>query len=337
MGWRVVTAAQRTPRRRGAKPAQPLLDWYEDEADEVPNPTLPDARRLARRQRWTRRYVKASVLLCPILLLAAVASITRSRSKPAATPLGSPGRTAATIAVDRWLAEKPAPLPGASILSFDGAHKVPLPKGYKGTPPTWHGMTETFTLASRPDSTSPATWRVGVEVAIDRHGGAVAITGPSFLAARRTESGSWDEGGPWPGLTSSPSVSGAVQTVVNDWLTAYTSGDNAELHLAVGDPDPHHTYVALSGVRSASDTVVAAAPIGKASQNELIVQVELHLLWDHEHEPPPEPVGTSGPAGPKTTMDLLVAHAASAVPVVVAWGPPGSGPTLHPYENALGG
>ncbi|MDA8317667.1 MAG: hypothetical protein M0010_21260 [Actinomycetota bacterium] len=333
----MVTTSQKARRRDTRPPAQPLLDWYEDESEEVPNPELPDGRRLARRQRWTRRYVKASVILCPVLTLVALASITRSHPSAPGTSLGSPGRTAATIAVDQWLSETPSPLPGASILSYDGAQAIPVPKAHQGDPLTWRAAIETFTLVSQATSTSPASWDVGVEVAIDRSGGAVAISGPSFLPSGRAQNGSWDAGGPWPGLSSTSSVSGAVQTVINDWLAAYTSGNDAELHLAVGDPDPKHTYVALSGVRRASDTVVAASPIGNANQDEMIAEVELNLLWNHEHESPPSLEGTSGPSGPQTTMDLLIAHASSAAPVVVAWGPPGSGPTLRPYENAIGG
>ncbi len=321
--------------RRRPTPAEPFLDWYE-EAEEVPNPALPDGRRLARRQAWTRRCVKASVLLCPVLLIAALAAITHTQRHTPQAVLSSPQRAAATIAVDQWLAERPSPLPGASLLSYDGTTEVAPPKGYKGAPLTFRAAIETFTLVTHPQSTSPAIWYVGVEVAIGRHGGAVALSGPSFLPASQATSGSWDQGGPWPGLASTSSVSGAVQTVVNNWLSAYTSGNDAELHLAVGDPSPTHTYVALSGVAAASDVVVAAAPVGKATQDELIVEVELDLLWDHEREPPPSQT-TSGPPGPQTTMDLLVAHASSAAPVVVAWGPPGSGPTLRPYENALGG
>ena len=341
--------AQKAQRRQSPPPTT-LLDWYEDEAEEVPNPQLPDARRLARRQVWTRRYVKASVILCPVLLLAALAAVTKARhGTPQAAP-GSPGQVAATLALDQWLAEQPSPLPGASILSYDGAEAVPPPKGYKGAPLTWRGAIETFTLVTQPTSTSPATWHVGVEVAIDRSGGAVALSGPSFLPATQAQSGSWDQGGPWPGLAATSSVSGAVQTVINNWLAAYTSGNDASLHLAVGDPNSSHTYVALSGVRQASDTVLAAAAIGKVSQDELVVEVALNLVFDHEPAPPSSLAGaglsgaglsgaggTSGSAGPQTTMDLLVAHASSAAPVVVAWGPPGSGPSLRPYENALGG
>ena len=128
--------------------------------------------------------------------------------------------------------------------------------------------------------------------------------------------------------------------MLNNWLAAYTSGSDAALHLAVGDPNPAHTYVALSGVRQASYTVLAAAPVGKPADGDLAVEISLSLVWDHEHVASPELAGMNGTSGSparQTTMDLLVAHASSAAPVVVAWGPPGSGPSLRPYENAIGG
>jgi hypothetical protein len=34
-------------------------------------------------------------------------------------------------------------------------------------------------------------------------------------------------------------------------------------------------------------------------------------------------------------MDVLVERASTAAPVVVAWGPSGSGPMLRPYQNAV--
>jgi hypothetical protein len=322
---------------RSARQKEPVVfDWCDVDADEVPNPVLPDGQKIARRQRWTRRYVKASVILCPAITLVALASMTATHPSSSVTSLASPGRTAATIAVEQWLAERPSPLPGASILSYDGQSPIATVKA-KGEPtPTWHGELESFTLVSHEASADPTTWSVGVEVALDRSGGAVALSGPSFLPAPTASGGTWDEGGPWPGLVATSTVSGSVQTVVNDWLAAYTSGDDAELHLAVGDPNAAHRYVALSNVRSATDTVVAAAPVGKKA-DELAVEVQLDIVFDGEHQPTTSFGAPAGPSGPATTMDLLVAHASSAAPVVVAWGPPGSGPTLTPYENAIGG
>jgi hypothetical protein len=331
--------------RSHQREAPVALDWYEDEAEEVPNPSLPDGRRLARRQVWTRRYVKWSVIACPVLLLAALAAITKASHTPTLTAPGSPGQVAATVELDQWLAEQPSPLPGASILSYDGATPLAPPKGYKGPALTWKGAIEEFTLVTHPTSNDPSIWHVGVEVAINRHGGAIAISGPSFLRSISAQPGSWSQGGPWPGLDATSSVSGAVQTVIDNWLAAYTSGNDAELHLAVGDPNPAHTYIALSNVRSASDTVLAAAPVGKPADGYLAVEISLSLVWDHEHVASPNlsdsglagTSGTTASPAPQTTMDLLVAHASSAAPVVVAWGPPGSGPSLRPYENAIGG
>lgn len=333
MGRQVVAKGAKSARQ---KPA-PAFDWYDVDAEEVPNPVLPDSQRIARRQRWTRRYVKASVILCPVITLVALASVTKTHGATAQSTVASPARTAATVAVDQWLAERPSPLPGASILSFDGQSSIVTTKAPKSAPPTWQGELETFTLVAHPDRANPTTWTVGVEVAVDHSGGAVAISGPSFSPVLPTSSGQWDQGSPWPGLTATSSVSGAIQTVINDWLAAYTSGDDAALHLAVGDPDGAHRYVAIPGVKSASDAVVAAAPIGKASADEMVVQVQLDIVWDGEHQPVDTYGATPGPTGPATTLDLLVAHASSAAPVVVAWGPPGSGPTLRPYQNAIGG
>jgi hypothetical protein len=59
--------------------------------------------------------------------------------------------------------------------------------------------------------------------------------------------------------------------------------------------------------------------------------VTVSLLWKGEKAP----AFGSSTSGPQTTMDLLLERADTAAPVVVAWGPPGSGPGLVPYQNAV--
>ncbi|MHB8319949.1 MAG: hypothetical protein ACYDEP_12100 [Acidimicrobiales bacterium] len=100
--------------------------------------------------------------------------------------------------------------------------------------------------------------------------------------------------------------------------------------MSVGDPNTTHAYIPLSGVTSATDTVVAAANRPGGAQ---IVQIALTIVWNGEST-----TTTTSPSGttpPQTTMDLLIERANTAAPVVVAWGPPGSGPTLKPYQNAV--
>jgi hypothetical protein len=356
------------------------LDWDITSDDEIPRPGLPDAERLARRQRWYRRLVWSSVVLAPVALLAVlvVAGSTKAPKAPTQAPapsVSSRGRTAATQELDAWLAETPSPLPGATVLSWDGARtiapEVAQSKGRggllggsgSGGQPTWVTEIDTFTLVVPPAKKTASTvsgtttqvtqasvYQAAVAVALDPTGtGAVAMGGPSITKEPKTTTSGWFTGGPWPGISSSNAVSGPVQQAINGWVGACTGGSAAALSLAVGDTNSAHTYVPLSGVQSASATVVAAAPriapnspipstaraASTVHPTAEIVEITLDIRWNGESAPKP---GTQGLTGaPKTTMDLLVERADTAAPVVVAWGPQGTGPTLVPYQNAVTG
>jgi hypothetical protein len=169
----------------------------------------------------------------------------------------------------------------------------------------------------------------------------VALGGPSLtiMPATNTSSG-WATGAPWSGISSSVTVTAPVQSAIDGWLAAFTSGSGSQLRLAIGDTSSSVYYVAMSGIASATDTAVAAAT--RAAPNQAptatstnhsaeIVEVTVSLLWKGEKAP----AFGSSTSGPQTTMDLLLERADTAAPVVVAWGPPGSGPGLVPYQNAV--
>jgi len=324
------------------------LEWdYND--DLVPRVGLPDADRMAKRQKWMRRYVKSSVYLLPFVLvltmLVALSNVNpRTTSSSAnSSASSSPGRTVATLALEQWLAETPSPLPHATILSWDGAHDIaPAPvKASTGqsAPVTWTAELDTFTLVVG-SSSKPTLYSAVLEVALKPGGGAVALGGPSLSIVNPTNTTSgWDAGAPWSGINSSAAVTSAVQSAIDGWTAAFTSGSSSQLRLAVGDTRSSVHYVAMSGIASATDTAIAAAtrvapnlaPTATSTNPSAeIVEVTLGLLWKGEKVPT---FGSS--TGPQTTMDLLLERANTAAPVVVAWGPPGSGPGLVPYQNAV--
>lgn len=313
-------ARQKTPRQK--KRPSPM-DW--ELTDElIPRPGLPSVDKMIRRQRWTRRYVASSAYLLPLVLFISFVSIANSR--PAQTSSGSssvssPGRVAATLEMTQWLAEKPSPLPGADIMQWDGATSYPA--SGKGS---WPMELDTFTLRVGRGA-SPRLYTATVEVALQSNG-ATALGGPSIAPDVTNASvGATFTDGPWPGLVAQNQVSSAVQAAINSWLTAYTSGSASQLRLVVGDSSNDGAYVPLSGVTSASAAVTYAAPTTTSGSSE-IVEVNLSLRWSGESG------AASGPI--PTTLDLLVSRANTAAPVVVAWGPAGTGPSLVPYQNAGG-
>lgn len=347
--------APRVSRKAATRAKQNTSPLHWDYRDKlVPRVGLPDADRLARHQKRLRRYVKSSTFLLPILvvisILAVLSGVSPRTHAPtvASSASSSPGRTVATLVMQQWLAETPSPLPGAVIQSWDGARDIAptatkassSPYGGSNTV-TWNAELDTFTLIVG-GSTQNTIYSAVVEVALKPGGGgAVALGGPSLTVVPKTDTTSqWNAGAPWSGLSSNNSVSASVQSAIDGWLAAYTSGSASQLRLAVGDTRSLFNYAPLSHVASATDTVVAAvmrnAPnsmpqTSNSNPTAEIVEVTLNLLWKGEKVSSYLP----STSGPQTTMDLLIERADTAAPVVVAWGPPGTGPLLAPYQNAI--
>lgn len=328
------SAAKRSGKRRAAPVWEQVLD------EPVPSSTVE--RSVARRTRRMRMWVWASVILLPIALLGDIALVG---SRHAATTKGvgdvsSPGEATAWATVQRWLSETPSPLPGGKILAWEGATPVAVTHLSKRASDAggavWHAEIDKFALAGR----AGRIYQVDLEVAIGANGSAVPVGGPSVEPGPPSITSPASEG-PWPGINATPSVPSTVAQAITGWADAYVSGSPSSLHLAVGDPNPADHYQPLSGVSSVTATPTWGARIGAPSANEMIVQVNLDIVWDGQQTvsglsgSTGASSGTSGSgSAPTTTLDLLVERADSAAPVVVAWGPPGSGPTLTPYANA---
>jgi hypothetical protein len=336
------------PGRLAKKGRSVPLQWnYQD--DLVPRAGLPDADKMAKRQKWLRRYVKSSVYLLPLVLVlsmfVALSNVHPRTTAPASngSASSSPGRTVATLDIEQWLAETPSPLPGATIQSWDGAKDIaPAPvkvEAGQTAPVTWTAELDTFTLIV--PTPTPTVYSAVLEVALKPGGGASALGGPSLTVEPPTDTTSgWATGAPWSGITSTGTVTPAVQSAIDGWLAAFASGSSSQLRLAVGDTRSSVYYVAMAGIASATDTAVAeatrvapnAAPTATSTNHSAeIVEVTVSLLWKGEKAP----AFGSSTSGPQTTMDLLLERADTAAPVVVAWGAPGSGPGLVPYQNAV--
>lgn len=324
-------AGRRSGKRRGAPVWEQVLD--------EPVASSPAERSVARRTRRMRIWVWTSVTLLPIALLGDIALVgsRHATSATTATAASSPGEAVAWTTLQRWLAEKPAPLPGGKILAWEGAAPVavthPSKRAADAGGVVWHAEIDRFALTGQ----TGRVYRVDVEVALGPNGSATPVGGPSIEPGPPTIASPASDG-PWPGINATASVPSAVAAAITGWADAYVSGSPSSLHLAVGDPNPADHYQPLSGVSSVTATPIWGASIRAASADEMIVEVRLALTWDGQQTP----TGLSGDSGvsgtsgaaPTTTVDLLIERANSAAPVVVAWGPPGSGPTLTPYANA---
>lgn len=316
-------ATKARPARQAAPQAN--LNWFDD-AIEAPRAGTVDTRRLERRQRLIRWYVWGAVVGAPFLALLALASASHGGGSSAISGASSPPGAELTAwqSAQTWLGQSPSPLPRGHIVTWEDATPVPSvvpPKGESGPPE--EAWDERF-LAETPQS----WYYLDVEVVSTGTGQWAPVATPSVLQAPSSAATSGASVSPWPRLSASSNVPAPVSNSIGSWLAAYTSGDPQALLQATGDPSTADAYVPLRGVRSASVAgVVAAANYGPPGQ--MIVEAQFYVTWDGQ-----SPMAVSGQQEPMT-MDLLVERATTATPVVVAWGPPGSGPSLRPYQNAV--
>ena len=315
----------------GSRTPSPTVDlnWF-DNAVEAPRPGTTDTRRLANRQRLFRWYVWGSIVATPLLAflsLAEVAGHKGASAGAAGAQASTPGETAGWQAVQGWLGQSPSPLPGGHVVAWTGATSVPtvhLPKSSSSQAgPPEDAQLEHFLVVGR-----GGWYHVDVEVIDGPDGESAAISGPSFLPVGPAASGLVSGASPWPGLSPSASVPTPVSNAINSWLAAYTSGNAQTLLQSTGDPSINDAYLPLTGVSQASVANIAAAA-AYGPQGQMIVEAQLYIVWRGQ------PAGNVFNQGVLTTMDLLVERATTATPVVVAWGPPGSGTSLRPYQDAV--
>lgn len=319
------------------KPKQAATTMWEV-AEEVPRAGIPSNDKLARRMRWYRRVITACLVAFPVIVLAlfvtAASLKAATEAAPVAVVIDSNARAAAITAVTDWLSGDPSPLPGGELVTWNEG--VTMPAYVPGSSDTEQDIADTPTLAVHSltvrDGTG-ATFITQVLVASNRFGEVSVVGTPSLLpVAPSSERVSGVS--PWPNHDgTTPAAS--VETAVEAWVEAFTSGDPAKLRLTVGDPDTNHTYVPMSGLVGAEHGVTGAAWLVDAQGEQtssMIVQVETRFAWPTvvtDDEVPPDPA--------VATYDLLVEGANSAAPRVVAWGGLGTGPVLQAYSNALVG
>lgn len=328
-------AGSRRERNRGL-PTDGM--WWQEQV-EVPVAGLPDAGKTQSRARMWRWAVFSAVFLLPITLFADLAMFVNT--SPTTTAAAAPDRFAETrslaiVTVRTWLGGAPSPLPGGTLVGWDKAtvRRYTPPKRSSDTP--YRLETHYLTLAT----SSGALFTTTVQVAVDRTHGPRVLGTPTLLPSPPFDT-AWDAN-PYP--SNDPiNATSDVKAAVDSWATAFTSGDPAVLRQAVGDKTSAHSYVPLVGARLSDLNISGAYVVGydrdKADPNAkattVFVTIDASIEWATA------PSSGTGPADSTTKamvrFDLLVTGAATAAPVVVAWGGPGTGPSLRPYANAVTG
>lgn len=311
------------------------------------NPNTSYFRTLHKRERTLRWYTTVTFWLAlPLVAVAAVMYIQAKTEPPlnlssVSVPANaSDGKETAYAELTSWLAEEYSPLPGATIVSWDGYTFEDSPEPEKSTDEKlpYRFETHQFTLAN-----DGGAYQATVQVAVSDSVGAVATSTPSYVPIPITESLPGGEPVSWFDLDST-SAPESVRPAISDWAEAFTSGDADALRRAVADPTASNVYVPLTGVSELVDvTVIDAAYLpdpdaaADATLDEsnlgMVVRVEVSMWWDGQDRGKEN----STPRPAPTTYDVLIQEPNTASPRVVAWGAAGSGSKLTPYENAITG
>ncbi len=311
-------------------------EWFRDpNLVEAPRAEALNDKKYRRRGAFITAYVVTAVCLFPLALFAVVGLAVR---KPVAvasagSAVNGPAVAPAEATLRAWLGQRPSPVPNGTILAWAGSQSVPTyapPKGAQQTSQTvpYQTVIEKFSVVDGSGNIYTASVEMVGEAGLYQ-----AIGTPSLIPDPPATSLGSAVSSPWPGLMPGGSPSSALQAAVTGWADAYASGSSSQLALAVGDPNTSDYYVPLSGVSQITASVGAVAQIGDPSLDDAVAQVSLQILWNGQSIPQ----GASMSDLPPITLDLLIGRATTAAPVVLAWGPPGSGPTLHAYENAFTG
>lgn len=331
--------------RKGKDPRGDSFDsWLGDEeAVALPDYGIPELRTKAKKRRRLSRLLQASVWTGPLAAVLAFGALglsaqaaSRVNSLDTAPPpqiqvqeITSPGRFAATQALETWLVTVPNPLPGGRLVSWDGATDGGVRSAGAAAGGQLVVTHEHFTVVDGTGTSYRVTYQVGSDAV---GGGSAVLAGPS-LQARPQPAAGLTVDALWPGLRKAD-VTPQIQEAVQTWADAYVSGVPDRLHLVVGDTDADRTYVPISG---ATHVLTDAKMAGRTDAlptvstedtpaERLIVRAELRVGWEgRDSEPSPAVI----------QMDLLVLRADTGAPQVVAWGAPGTGPELTPYVNAV--
>ncbi len=335
----------RTPRTpRGRRTPEADSSWLgtapEAEALEVPRRGTPDQLRRERRFTMVRWVVRLNFFLVPLFLvtLGMVLYNTYLRPPAAATTslAASDTRAVATVAVQKWIATTPSPLPGGAVVAWDGSRiaydPAATPKPGEQTRPTLE--VHQFTLRDA----AGKLYRSEVLVAMTAENGPEVLGRPSLFPLAPSGTALSDSK-LWPDLAT-VAAPDTVETAVKVWSEAFFSGDPDRLRQVVADPSVGHSYMPMSGVALQSVTIQQSGALWPQGSEQaksdrlppmMVVNVRMTVMWNGA-----TPAASSKDI-PALDMDLLVSRSETATPVVVAWGGSGTGSTLQPYTNAVSG
>lgn len=308
--------------------------WYNDAPTESVVADLQGVNSASRKDKYRRWALYGAIGAAPLSLIFGIGGINATNQAKSEVsdlkaqvhklenrPSGgaqlvnnSAGRYAAQQSLSSWLSSQPSPLPGGKLLYWVSSKSIPTKS--KSDQRT----IESFALTDGQGNGYTAS----LEVAIDPRGGATVMSGPSLESIPSAATDEWAPTSAWSGVDLSSDTPDSANGSIQNWANAYFGGNSQQLGIVVGDPNSSHTYQAMTGASGTSITVKAYAT---RPNNMAIAQVEITPKWNVSTS------NTTGGGNP-VVMDVLLKNANTAAPNVVAWGAPGSGPSLTAYQNA---
>lgn len=322
-----------------SKAQQPADSWLID-PQELPRADIELKDKTASRQKLYRVMVYGVMFgLFPLSLLANMAMMpkvlefgTAAVAAPARTD--SETKSAAMLAVTKWLAQSPSPLPGGSLLSWDGVDiqaepDITVDKNNGQTIEKQGLQLHHMTVVSATGSVFSTT----VQVAYSKVRGAQVTGDPTLIPKAPDDASSWPNLKSWPNLTKVGATDQMTQAA-KSWVEAFTSADPEKLHHMVGDSSTDHSYVPLRGATASDVRIVDAgarlAPDASTDSkpSDVVARVSFAVKWDGQN------TGAATTLS-RVTYDVLIQKADTGSPVIVAWGGAGTGESLSPYSNAI--
>lgn len=321
----------------------PSLGWLDNNPDELPRADVALKDKADKRAKLYRIGIYSILFVgFPLSAFANLATLPKLLNPPvaAAAPqsqLTSETKSKAMLAVRDWLGQSPSPLPGGTLLSWDGVDIQAKPELI--TNPDNNQVTEKQGLQLHHLTVAAATGQVfdtTVQVAYSPFRGVQAIGMPTLIPRAPDEKAAFPNLKSWPDLKP-VNASESVTQAISAWVKAYTSGDPNALRLAVHDQAENRSYVPLKGA-TASDIQVSDVAAGRnekidasdssAKPGTVIARVTFSVQWEgHPLE--------RGQIPSQVSYDVLVQDADKAAPAVVAWGGVGTGPDLTAFMNAI--
>lgn len=314
--------------RKGAKSS-----W--DNALELPRNHPGVQQRRVGLERFNYVMLRASPFMLGLALvvwiLTAMANAGEDPEVAAPVVIDSPTKALAITTTEAWLAGPTSALPNGKFISWNGVSTMDKPalSDTEIEQETEQPTVEIHTMSVAGED--GRLYSTEVQVATLASTGSKVVGDPSLIPVQTNGGGSIGDINPWP-TSKQTSVTDGITQAAKTWASSYLSRDPSQLKQTIGDPSADHFYQPLYGASLVSVEVTAVStmdfdPLDKERVAKTsLARVKVFLNWEGQTFDKSE--------APFITFDLLLEKADTATPVVVAWGGPGSAPTLAPFGNA---